>query len=818
MLRAMEQFRRDLSYGVRIAARNRSFTAAAVLTLALGIGAATAIFSIADAIVFRPLPYADVDRLVKIWGSSAAEPVDNMSLADFNDLTERSAIFEQVAADDGSDARVQYDGSSHFVDVAFVTAQWLPTLGVRPLLGRGFLPEEFQPGREDVLILTNAYWRSRFAADATIVGRAIDIDRKKATIVGVLPPNVLRYSAGVLKPLVLSAYPSRRDYRNLDVFARLRSGVTLAAAQAELDLLGRRLEAASPSGEINRSYRIVPLDKYYASLSPSAGHRLMLMLGAVGLVLLIACVNVANLLLARAATRTRECVIRTALGASRARLARQLVIENMLLFLAGGAFGCYFAWWALDWAVALAVAGSYVPAQMMVSLDGRALTFSVLVSAMTGLVFGLAPAWQASHVDVTAGLKDSSQTVHGSPRGRRTGRALIVAELALSVVLLVGCGLVVRSLVTLYANADGFVPDRLLETASDAGREFGPAIRKWQTALDRARSIPGVEWAAVSSRPPVHGGRRQTFSVSGQAVFAPGQEPRAGDILISADYFHTMGIPIVKGRAFNEQDAAQSPPVVIVSETFVRQMFPNEDPIGRRIRIDERSTMTCCATAGPVENVWREIVGVVGDIRQANLDEAPAATIYRPYTQIVEHDMFLMVRTRTDRDMARVAASLPGELRKADPTMNWSDVQPMHQVIAQSGAIRERRFVMSLFGAFAVLALILAAVGLYGVMAYFVAERRREIAVRIALGATRPIVLKQVLGEALRLLTIGLVAGALITQAVTRLISSLLFGVATTDAATHLAVFGLLGTVAMLASYLPARHAATLDPMRALRD
>ena len=819
MLWPMEQLRRDVSYGMRMAARNRSFAAAAVLTLALGIGAATAIFSIADAIVFRPLPYADVDRLVKIWGSSAAEPVDNMSLDDFNDLSERSAIFEQVAGDDGTDFKVQYAGSSHFADGALVTPRWLSTLGVRPVLGRTFLAEEFQPGRDDVLILTDAYWRSRFAADPSVIGQTIGVDGRNATILGVLPPNVLRYGAGFLKPLVLSAYPSAREYRNLDVFARLRPGVTLAAAQAELDALGRQLEAAYPSADINRSFRIAPLDKYYASLNPNAGRRLVLMLGAVGLVLLIACVNVANLLLARAATRTRECVIRTALGASRARLARQLVIENMVLFLAGGALGCFIAWWTLDWIVALAMVGGYVPERMMIALDGRALAFSLLVSAVTGMLFGLAPAWQASRVDLTAGLKDSSQTVHGSPRGGRTGRALIVAELTLSVVLLVGCGLVVRSLLALYGNADGFVADRLLETVSDAGREFGPAVRKWQSALERARSIPGVEWAAVSSRPPMHGGRRQTFSVSGRPAFAPGQEPRAGDIMVSADYFQTVGIPIVKGRTFGEHDRAESRPVVIVSETLVRQIFRDEDPIGRRIRLDERSaTMTCCAAAGPVENVWREIVGVAGDIRQANLDEAPAATIYRPYTQIVEHDMFLMVRTRTDRDMNRVAALLPGELRKADPGMIWFDVRPMRQVIAASGAIRERRFMMLLLGAFAALALVLVGVGLYGVIAYFVAERRREIAVRMALGATRTIVLRQVLGEAVRLLSVGLVAGALAAQGLTRLISSLLFDVARTDVPTHLAVFALLGTVAMLASYLPARRAAAVDPMSALRE
>jgi putative ABC transport system permease protein len=511
-------------------------------------------------------------------------------------------------------------------------------------------------------------------------------------------------------------------------------------------------------------------------------------------------------------------VIRSALGASRARLARQLLAENLLLFIAGGGLGCFVAWWALDSIVALAVAGGYVPERLSVALDGRVLAFGLCASIATGLTFGLAPAWQSSRVDLNNGLKDSQQSERGGPRTGRSRRALIVAELTLSFVLLVGFGLVIRSLIGLYGNVDGFVPDRLLETGSDAGREFAPAVSRWRTALEHARAIPGVESAAVSSRPPIHGGRQQTFAVNGRAAVPQGLAPRAGDILISADYFATMGIPLIRGRSFTEQDTGGSPLVAIVSETLARQIFPGEDPIGRRIRLDERAPMTCCAAAGPVEHVWREIVGVVGDIRQANLDEAPAATIYRPYTQIVEHDMFLMVRTRTARDLPQVASALPGELRKGDPSMEWWEVRPMRQVIAESGAIRARRFVTLLLGGFAALALILAGVGLYGVMTYFVAERRRELAVRVALGATRPDILRQVLGETARLLAVGLVAGAVAAQFLARLIASLLFGVTATDVPTYLVVFVVLATVGLLASYLPARRAARTDPIAALRE
>jgi putative ABC transport system permease protein len=818
MLRFTEQLRRDLIYAARMAGRNRGFTAAAILTLALGIGAATATFSIVDAIVFRPLPYADADRLVKIWGGSVASPTDNMSLADFNDISEHGTVFEQVAGDDGTGFRVEDGETVHFALGALVTVQWLSALGVRPVLGRGFLPEEFQPGHDDVLILTDAYWHRRFAANAGVVGRTLIADGRRATILGVLPPNVLRYGADFLKPLVTTTYPAGREHRDLDVFARLRPGVTLAAAQAQLDVLGHRLEAAYPSTNVNHSFRVIPLEKYYASIDPSAGRGLILMLGAVGLVLIIACVNVVNLLLARGASRTRECVVRAALGASRARIVGQLLIENMLLFLTGGGLGCFVAWWALDTVVALAVAGGYVPERLVISLDGRVLAFSLLISVLAGLAFGLAPAWHSSRVDLHDGLKEATQAWRGAARGARARRVLIVAELTLSVVLLVGFGLVIRSLLALHGNIDGFVPDRLLETGSDAGRELNPAIRRWHAALDLVRSIPGVEETAVSSRPPVHDARHQTFTVDGRVALPPEQALRAGDILISGDYFATLGIPVIKGRTFNDHDSGGSPPVVIVSEALTRQVFPGEDPIGRRIRLDERSPMACCAAAAPVENVWREIVGVAGDIRQANLDEAPAPTIYRPYTQIVEHDMFLMVRTRTERDVVRVAAALPGVLRKVDPAMDWWDVRSMRQVIAESGAIRSRRFVMLLLGGFAVLALVLAGIGLYGVMAYLVVERRREIAVRLALGASPPIVVKQVLYEAIRLLAVGLAAGAVASQFLTRLISSLLFGVAVTDVPTHLVVFAVLGTVALLASYLPARRAASIDPIAALRE
>ena len=814
----LEQLSRDLAYGVRMAFRNRGFTAVAVVTLALGIGAATATFSIVDTIVFRPLPYADTNRLVKIWAGTSPRGLDDVSFPDFADIRRDGQAFEQVAADDGHGFRIEYGGARESANGALVTPDWLTTLGVQPSLGRGFVAGEDQPGRNHVVVLTDQYWRRRFGADPGIVGQTLRVDGTPAAVVGVLPPNVLRYGADFLTPLVPAEYAVRRDHSDLDVFARLRRGTTIAAAQAELDVIGRRLALEYPATNADRRFRLMPLDKYYASVHPSTGRGLLLMLGAVGFVLLIACVNVANLLLARAAARGRECVIRTALGASRARIVGQLLIENMVLFAAGGALGSLLAWWSVDSLVAFAVAAGYVPDRLRIAVDGRVLAVSFGLSIVIGATVGLGPALRASRVDFNQGLRDAMHAGRGGPRRARVRRLLMASELTLSVVLLVGFGLLTRSFVSIYANSAGFDPSRLLETGSDGGRDFDVAVQFWTAALERTRALSGVESAAVSSRPPVHGGRRQRFELEGQAGSAVDPGLAAGDILISADYFRTMGIDVLEGRPFTERDSPGAAPVAIVSDTFARRHFPGQSPIGRRLRLLERTPMTCCAAPGPVENVWREIVGVASDIRQANLDEAPAATIYRPYSQIVEHDMFLMVRTRTDADVPRVAAALPSALRAVDPAGEWWDVRPMRQVIADSESIRLRRFVLVLLGGFAVLALVLAAVGLYGVMTYFVVERRRELAVRVALGATKRAVLEHVLGEATRLLVLGLVTGVLAARLLTGLIASMLFGVSPTDAATYGLVCFTLGSVTMLASYIPARRAAAVDPLIALKE
>jgi putative ABC transport system permease protein len=814
----VDQLRQDLFYAIRLLGRSRGLTAIAVTTLALGIGANTAIFSIVDTVVFRPLPYKEAGRLVKIWGSASAEPTDNVSYPDFADIRNQTDIFAQVAADDAAGfALTPSGGPRQPMDGAQVTAQWLSTLGVQPVLGRGFSPDDERPGHDRVVLITHAFWRNRLASDPNIVGSTLATTDGAFTVIGVLPPNVLRYGADFLKPLVPAEYPPGRGDRNLDVFARLEQGVTIAQARAQLETIGRRLEREYPATNRGLNFSVAPLDKYYASTDASANRGLVLLLGAVGLVLLIACANVANLLLARAVTRSRECVIRAALGAGRSRLVRQMLLESVVLFLLGGSVGVLLARWSAHSLLALAIQSGYVPERMNVAVDGRILAFTMVVSLVAGIVFGLVPALQASKVDLNDGLRASSLSSSGGFRRRRASRLLIVAELSVSVVLLVGSGLMIRSFARLQASSAGIDVDNLLETSSEGGRSFPEALSFWRSALGRARQDPGVLFAAVTSRPPVHGSRQQTFAIEGRPSPVDGGQSQGGDILVSEDYFRTMGIPLLKGRAFSDQDSGASTPVVIVSQSLARRYFPGEDPLGKRLMLAERSPMSCCTAAVPVENVWREIIGVAADVRQAGLDEQPAATLYRPYSQIVEHDMYLMVRARSSADAARLATHLQSSLIALDSSRDWAVVQSMSDVISQSGSIRIRRFVLVLLGGFAAIALLLAAVGTYGVMAYSVADRTREIGIRVALGATRPMVLGHVLTETMKLTLAGLVIGGLAALALTRFIASMLFGVSSTDAVTYLLVSFVLGSVALLASYLPARRATQIDPLVALR-
>ena len=815
----LDQLRQDLVYACRTLGRNRSLTTIAVTTLALGIGANAAIFSIVDTVVFRSLPYKDAERLVKIWDAGSAEAVDNVSYPDFLDIRNQNDVFEQVAADDGSNFNIwPTETRRQTLGGAQVTLDWLATLGVQPQIGRGFVESDDQPGSEHVVLLTDSYWRRHLAADPTVVGRTMTSDDGSATVIGVLPPNVLRYGNDFLTPLGTAKYSHDRGYRDLDVFARLKTGVSIAQARAQLDTIARRLELEYPATNKGRRFSVAPLDKYYTSTPARANRALLLMFGAVGLVLFIACANVANLLLARAVTRSRECVIRAALGAGRARLIRQMLVESVVLFLIGGVLGVVIARWCVDSLRVLAIAGGYIPERLAVSVDARVLAFTLITSLAAGVLFGLVPALSASRTDLIDGLRASSLSSSGGHKRRRATRVLIVSELAISVVLLIASGLMIRSFLRVLSSSPGIDVENLVETESDGGRSFPEAVAFWRATLDRVRQDPGVLAAAVTSRPPIHGSRRQTFAIEGRTTLVGSDDMQAGDILVSAEYFRTMGIPLVKGRAFTDNDSHASTPVVVISESVARKFYPSEDPIGKRISLAEHSPMTCCTSGARVENVWREIVGVAADVRQTNLDEKPAVTIYRPYTQLVEHDMYLMVRARSAPDAARLVARLHDQLVAVDPSKEWADARLMQDILRTSESVSVRRFVLILLGIFAGLAILLAAVGTYGVMAYAVADRTREIGIRMALGAPHATVLNQVLFEAAKLTLAGLIIGALAAQGFTRFLTSMLFGISPDDAVTYLSVSLLLALVAFLASYVPARRATQVDPLLALRQ
>jgi predicted permease len=818
----IDQLRQDVVYAARMLRRSPGFTAVAIATLALGVGANAAVFSIVDTVVFRQLPYRDPDHLIKICARSQSNDScgDDFSAEELFALRAQTDVFEGIAADDGYGANVvRPDGSKESVGVATVSANWLDTLGVRPILGRDFASDEGEPGRDTVVVLTNDYWQRRFNGDQQIVGATLNIDGVAHTVIGILPPNVLRAHSGVLKPLVLAG----NSTRSLDLFGRLRPGVTLPQARASVEAIGKRFELESPATNAGRAFAVRPLGKYYALVPSKARDGLILMLGAVAVVLLIACANVANLLLARASSRRKEAVVRAALGASRGRLVRQFLIEHTLLFLLGGALGLVVAHVTLDAIIGLALAGGYIPPQMTVATDLRVVGVSLCISLLTGIVFGVAPALQASRVNLNVDLRSSAQTLTADSHRGRARRVLIVAELALSLVLLAGFGLLIRSFERVYSASAGFDPENLVISGSDGGRSFPEAVAFWQAVLDRARTIPGVTSAAISSRPPVHGARVQSFGIQGdvrQAQSGSGslsQALRAGDIFVSNDYFETTRIPLLKGRAFTPADTGASTPVAIVSQSLARRYFGDADPIGRRISLIEKSPMICCATPGLVDGVWREIVGVVGDVRQANLDDEPAVTIYRPYQQIVEHDMFLLVRARSAAESRRVVGELRSLMIGVHPESEWWDVRLMVDTIRASESIRLRRFVLILLGSFAAIAIALAAVGVYGVAANAVAVRTKEIGVRIALGASQPAVLRQIVGEMLTLTACGVAVGAAGTLALVRLIQSMLFGVSPMDAATYIVVAVFLGAVVLLATLIPARRAMQIDPVAALR-
>jgi putative ABC transport system permease protein len=802
----------DLRFGVRMLAKSPGFALVAVAALALGIGANTAIFSVVNTVLLRPLPFAQPERLVTVIPRDERDGSlgDAHSYPNFTDLRAQKQLFEAAAAYSAANSFLLGSDEPELLRGLVTSADLFPMLGVRPALGRTFTAEEDKPGAQRVIVLSDGLWRRRFNADPAIVGKSITLTSGPITVIGVMPPG-FKYPVGMAKvdywlPLVPNVQPGTLTERGavfLAVVARVRAGATLQQAQAELNRTSQQLAAAYPDSNTALGFMLRPLhEELVGDVRPA----LYVLLAAVGFVLLIACANVANLLLARAAARQREIAVRVALGASRWRIVRQLLTESLLLALAGGGLGLLLAMWGLD--LLIAAAPQNIPRLHEAALDPVVLAFTVGVSLLTGVVFGLAPALQATKTDFNEALKEGGRSGGEGLRQNRLRAVLVVAEVALSLVLLVGAGLLMQSFTRLLKVDPGFRPEHVLTADVVARSNSYPKPEQraafFQQVLQRIAQLPGVEAAGAVSPLPL-GGNFEAFSftIEGHPPAPRGEEPSADFRITSADYFRAMSIPVQRGRAFSERDNASAPPVVIVNETFARHFFAGEDPLGRRMVVGTGA-----------EDRPREIVGVVGDVRHAGLDAETTPEMYVPYLQESAGRLTIVTRARAG-DAGAIAASVRQSVREVDKDQPVYNVRPMTQLLADS--VARRRFNMLLLGLFAAVALLLAALGLYGVMAYSVTRRTHELGIRIALGAQTRDVLRLVVRQGMALVAVGLVIGVCAALVVTRLIRTLLFGVSNVDPLTYAGVALLLLVVTLVACLVPARRATKVDPMVALR-
>jgi putative ABC transport system permease protein len=794
----------DLRYALRQLRKSPGFTLVAVITLALAIGANTAIFSVVDRVLLHPLPYPDSDRLVSVSQTFQGVSTDDASPANYLDLVSQNHVFSDMAASRGWQGTLSAGDRPERIRGTMTTPSFFPLFGVSPILGRGLQASDAQPGNDHVVVLGYGLWQRYFAADAAIVGRNIQLNGEQYAVVGVMPPNFSPDEYGEFwlpspwgvptHPLVPDKDPRQfRDRNYLAVWARLKPGVAAQQAHAELDTIARRLETQYPNANGMTGVTFLSLYDYVVGdIRPI----LLVVLAAVAVVLLIGCANVANLLLARATARVKEVSIRTALGASRRRLLRQLLTESVLLAVLGGLLGLLLAVAAVP--PLLALSPPDIREFKQIGINWEVLSFSFLASLVCGVAFGLMPALHASQPNPNKFLKEGERGTAAN-RGR-TRSALVVAEVGLSLVLLVGAGLLVKSFARLMDVNPGFAPDHLLTFNLALPPSTDPArqLAFYQQVLQRLQALPGVQSVGAVSRLPLAGGNSsRSFNVPG------GEKGYEADIRISTpDYFRTMAIPLLKGRNFNESDLGSSLNLAVVNDALARTVFPGQDPVGKQLD-----------HFGP-DNLTLQIIGVVGNVRHVGLDTAPHSEIYQLLGQTQWPSMFVAIRSATS-DPTGVTLAAQNVVLGVNKDVPLANVRTMQDVIANS--VQPRRFSMLLLTIFAALAMLLAAIGLYGVMSYSVAQRTREIGIRMALGARRPDVLALVVKQGMALVLMGIAAGILLSLGMTRLISGMLFGITATDPLTFAGVAALLATVAFLANYLPARRASKVDPMVALR-
>ena len=803
----------DIRYSLRTLSKSPGFTAIVILTLGLGIGANTAIFSVVNTVLLAPIPYSQPNKLVMVWTKNVSKGYTTFPVSggDYAEWKSENSVFENMAASTDTLYSLTGAGEPQVVIGYEFSADYFRMLGTRPQLGRTFLDEEDRSGGADVVVLGDAIWRRTFGADPNIVGKSITLTGKPFTVVGVMPPN-FRYPSMVelwtplgLKPSFLADY----DQTALRVLARLKPGVTLNQAQAQMDSIEQRIAQEHPTTDSGNGVNLVPLREQIAG---DVRVPLLVLLGSVGFVLLITCANIANLMLGRAAGRKKEIAIRTVLGASRARLIRQFLVESLLLSLAGGALGLLFATGATNSLLAIFpnnIANLSIPQVTSIPMDARVFAFTLFAALLTGVTFGLAPVLGFRAATSAQGLKETSRSTTASSSERRVRSLLVVSEFALALVLLVGAGLLISSFRNLLRVNIGFDADRILSAQLFLSSvKYSPAesdkrLAFVNDAMQRIRELPGVESVGADGFIPLSGYWSDAdFTVQGQPEPPPGQKPSAKSDLITPGYFRAMGISLLKGRIFTDQDRKGAAQVVVVNETLARNEFGNQNPIGQQLNFGDSTK----------PDLW-EVVGVVGDIHDFGLEEKVRGNVFRPFAQIPLPVVGFVVRTD----------GRPSSLISAVKQAIWTEDkdQPIYKIIGldqlASESLGMRRASSVLLGAFSALALLLAGLGIYGVMAFSVAQRTHEIGVRMALGAQPDSVLKMIVGYGMRIVIVGMAIGVAGALALSRVVASLLYGVKATDGMTFVATSFLLALVALVACYVPARRAMRVAPIVALR-